>query len=290
VVPFTPGGSTDVLARLIAQKLEPILKQPIVIENRPGAGGATAASAVAKADPDGHTLMHGHIGVLAFNPSLYPSLGYDPVTSFAPVALIATVPNILAVHPALPITSVAEFINYAKANPGRINYGSGGNGSAAHIATAYFAHQAGLQLTHVPYRGTGPAVNDLIGGHIQCLLTGGPALLPLVAGGQLRALAVSSRVRVAFAPELPTFAEAGVPDFEAVQWHGFVAPAGTPHAILKRLNQEINALLDLADVQQTLSNDGATAFKATPQAFGALIASEIAHWRRVIKDANIKIG
>ena len=290
VVPFTPGGSTDVLARIISAKLEPILKQPIVIENRPGAGGTIAAAAVAKSEPDGHTLMHGHIGVLAFNPSLYPSLPYDPLTAFAPVALIAKLPNILAVHPTVPAANMAEFLAYAKANPGKLNYGSGGNGSAAHIATAYLAHKAGLNLVHVAYRGTSPAVADLIGGHIQMMLTGGPALLPLIAGGQVRALAVSSLQRMPFAPDLAPLADSGLPGFEAIQWHGFVAPQGTPPAIVERLNREINGLLDQPDVRLALANDGAIASPASPVQFGTLIASEIAHWRSVIRDAGIKIG
>jgi tripartite-type tricarboxylate transporter receptor subunit TctC len=290
VVPFTPGGSTDVLARVIGQKLEPVLKQPIVIENRPGAGGTIAAGAVAKADPDGYTLMLGHIGVLAFNPSLYPSVPYDSVTSFAPIALIATVPNILAVHPSIPVTTIGEFMAYAKASPDTINYGSGGNGSAAHIATAYFAHAAGLKLKHVPYRGTSPAVNDLIGGHIQMMLTGGPALLPLMAGGQVRALAVSSKARVPFAQDLPTIAETVLPGFEAVQWHGIVAPAKTPDAIVQRLNSEINGLLDTPEVAKTLENEGALALKVTPAAFAAHLKSELDLWRDVIKKSGITIG
>ncbi len=290
VVPFTPGGSADLLARVLGAKLEQTLKQPIIIENRAGAGGTIAAGAVAKAEPDGHTLMMGHIGTLAFNPSLYPALSYDPPTSFAPIALVATVPNILAVHPAVPATSVAEFIAYAKANPGILNYCSGGNGSAAHIATAYFAHAAGIQLRHVAYRGTAPAVNDLIGGHIQMLLTGGPALLPLVAGGQLRGLAISSKQRASFAPALPTIAEAALPDFAAVQWYGIVAPAKTPDAMVQRLNHEINALLDTPEIASSLHNDGAIASKMTSAQFGAHIKSEIELWRDVIRTAGITIG
>ncbi|MGL4243193.1 MAG: Bug family tripartite tricarboxylate transporter substrate binding protein [Beijerinckiaceae bacterium] len=290
IVPFAPGGSTDILARVVAQKLEAPLKANIIIENRPGAGGSVAANAVAKADADGHTFMMGHIGTLAFTPSLYPNLPYDPVKDFAPVALVATVPNILAVHPSLPVKSFAEFIAHAKANPGKLNYGSGGVGSAAHVAGAYLASAAGFEATHVPYRGTAPMVNDLVAGNIQFTLTGGPAVLPLAANGRVRTLAVSSKDRASFAPELPTVAESGLAGFDAVQWYGLVAPARTPAAIVSRMNAEINALLGAPEVEMTLRNDGAIAAPTTPDRFGALIQSEIATWRDVIRRAGITAG
>jgi len=290
IVPFAPGGSTDILARVIAQKLEGPLKANIIIENRAGAGGSVAANAVAKAEPDGHTFMMGHIGTLAFTPSLYPNLPYDPVKDFAPVALVAAVPNILAVHPSLPVRSFQEFVAYAKANPGRLNFGSGGVGSAAHVAGAYLAFAAGFEATHVPYRGTSPMMNDLLVGSIQFTLTGGPAVLPLAAAGRVRTLAVSSRERVAFAPDLPTIAESGIPGFDAVQWYGLVAPARTPEAIVRRMNGEINALLGSPELETTLRNDGAIAAPTTPERFGAHIQAEIAIWRDVIRRAGIPSG
>jgi tripartite-type tricarboxylate transporter receptor subunit TctC len=290
VVPFTPGGSTDVLARLIAARLERTLGRGFIIDNRPGAGGMTAASQVAKSEPDGHTLMMGHIGTLAFNPSLYPKIPYDPLRDFQPVALVASVPNILVVNPAVPARTFEEFLAYARANPGKLNYGSGGQGSAAHIAGAYLAYKAGFEAVHVPYRGTGPSVADLVSGQIQFTLTGGPAVLPLAAGGQLRALAVASAARVPFAPDLPTVAESGLPGFEAVQWYGVVAPAGTPAAIVERLNREINALLDTPEFADALQRDGAIAQKQTPEGFGRLIASEITLWRDIITRAHITAG
>jgi tripartite-type tricarboxylate transporter receptor subunit TctC len=290
IVPFAPGGSTDILARVIAQKLEAPLRANIIIENRAGAGGSVAANAVAKAEPDGHAFMMGHIGTLAFTPSLYPNLPYDPVKDFSPVALVATVPNILTAHPSLPARTFQEFIAYAKANPGKLNYGSGGVGSAAHVAGAYLAFAAGFEATHVPYRGTSPMVNDLLAGTIQFTLTGGPAVLPLSAGGRLRTLAVSSRARVAFAADLPTIAESGVTNFEAVQWYGLVAPARTPDAIVRRMNGEINALLGSPEVESTLRNDGAIAAPTSPEQFGAHIRSEIATWRDVIRRAGITAG
>jgi tripartite-type tricarboxylate transporter receptor subunit TctC len=290
VVPFTPGGSTDLLARVIGQKLEPVLKQSIIIENKPGAGGSIAAGGVARGDADGHTFLMGHIGTLAFNPSLYPTLPYDPVKDFAPVALVASVPNILTVHPDLPVKSFAEFLAHARANPGKLNFGSGGVGSAAHVAGAYLGFAGGFSAVHVPYRGTGPMINDLVAGAIQFTLTGGPAVLPLAASGKLRTLAVSSLTRVPFAPDLPTIAESGLPKFDAVQWYGLVAPVRTPEAIVRRLNSEINALMDSPEIARNLQSDGAIAIKTTPEAFAAHIKAEIAVWRDVIGRAGIKAG
>lgn len=291
VVPFTPGGSTDVLARLIANRLERVIPgSNFVIENRPGAGGSTAASQVARSEPDGHTLMMGHIGTLAFNPSLYANLTYDPVRDFQPVALVASVPNILAINPRLPAQTFPEFVAYARANPGRLNYSSGGVGSAAHIAGAYLCHKAGIEAVHVPYRGTGPSVNDLVAGTVQFTLTGGPALLSLAAGGQLRTLGVASAERVGFAPNLPTIAEQNLPGFEAMQWYGLVAPARTPAAIVERLNREVKALLDSSDLKAALDKDGAVALKRSPEQFGQLISAEIQLWRAIIRAANITAG
>lgn len=289
VVPFTPGGSTDVLARLIASKLErSIPGKGFVIENRPGAGGMTASGQVAKSEPDGHTLMMGHIGTLAFAPSLYPNVPYDPIKDFQPVALVAMLPNILAINPKLPAKTLSEFIAYARSNPGKLNYSSGGQGSAAHIATAYFCYRAGIEATHVPYRGTAPSVNDLVAGNIQFTLTGGPAVLPLAEGGQLRVLGVAARERVGFAPDLPTLSESGLPDFEAVQWYGMVAPARTPRTVVERLNREINALLGQPDFAAALAKDGAIARPESPEGFGKLIGSELVLWRDVITRAGIK--
>jgi tripartite-type tricarboxylate transporter receptor subunit TctC len=288
VVPFAPGGSTDILARVIGQKLELILGKPVIIENRPGAAGVPAATAVARADPDGHTLLMGHIGTLAFNPALFPTLAYDPKVDFAAVARVATVPNLLAVHPSVPAQTLKEFIDYAKANPGKLNYGSAGNGSNTHVSMAYFLAAAGLSVVHVAYRGAGPAINDLVGGHVQALMAGGPALLPLGRSGQLRILGVSSKERVAFAPDLPTFA-ATLPGFEAVQWYGIVAPAKTPAEIVTRINQIVNQQLSAPDVTETLAKDGAIAAPGTPDDFARQIASEIEVWRAVIKNAGIRL-
>lgn len=292
VVPFTPGGSSDVLARAIATELGRSLGQAIVIENVPGAGGSLGADKVAKSPADGYTLLMGHIGTLAVNPALYPKLGYDPVRSFAPVAWVARVPNILVVHPSVPAKDLREFIALAKAQPGKLAYGSGGNGSAAHTTMEYLKLQAGISLLHIPYRGTAPSVTDLLAGQVQALFTGVPALLPHIRAGKMRALAVSSPQHLAVLPEVPTVAESGVPGtkgFEADQWHGIVAPAGTPAEIVARLNQDINKALASQEVRQRLASEGAEPTPATPQAFGELIAREIPRWDKVVKSARIHL-
>ena len=289
VVPFTPGGSTDILARAVAQELTKAWGQAVVIDNVPGAGGAIGAEKVAKAAPDGYTLLMGHIGTLAVNPSLYPNLPYDPIKSFTPVAWVARVPNVLVVHPSVKATNVKELVALAKARPGRLNYGSGGNGSAANLATEYFKLQTGTSIVHIPYRGTAPAVTDLLGGQIQLLFTGAPAVLGQVKNGQLRALAVSSPTRLAALPDLPTVAESGYKGFEADQWYGVVAPMGTPREVVTKLNAQINLALNSPDMKIRLTNEGAVATPTTPDAYGQLIASEIARWRPVIQSGRVKL-
>jgi len=292
VVPFTPGGSTDVLARSIAQELGRAWNQAVVVDNVPGAGGSVGAEKVAKAPADGYTLLMGHIGTLAINLSLYPKLGYHPQRSFAPVAWVARVPNLLVIHASVPVRTLAELIALAKAKPGQLAYGSGGNGSAAHIAMEYLKLQTGASLLHIPYRGTAPSVNDLLAGQIQASFTGVPALLPHIRAGKLRALAVSSPRRIALLPEVPTVAESGVPgtkDFEADQWYGVVAPTGTPAPIVALLNQQINRALESAEVRARLSAEGAEPTPAMPHAFGELIARELPRWERVIRSARITL-
>ncbi len=288
VVPFTPGGSTDILARSIGLELTKAWGQPVIIDNVPGAGGSVGADKVAKALPDGYTLLMGHIGTLAVNPSLYPALHYDPVKSFAPVAWVARVPNVLVVNPQVKASSVRELVALAKAHPGQLNYGSGGNGSAANLATEYFKLQTGASILHIPYRGTAPAVTDLMGGQIQVLFTGAPAVLGQIRNGQLRALAVSSPQRLAALPDLPTVAELGYKDFEADQWYGVVAPAGTPREIVTKLNAQINLALGSPELKARLTSEGAIATPTTPEAFGQLIAREIARWKPVIQSGRVK--
>ena len=288
VVPFTPGGSTDILARSIGQELTKAWGQPVIVDNIPGAGGSVGADRVAKAPADGYTLLMGHIGTLGVNPSLYPNLPYDAVKSFAPVAWVARVPNVLVVHPSVPAKSVKELVAHAKANPGKLNYGSGGNGSAANLATEYFKLQTGASMVHIPYRGTAPAVNDLMGGQIQVLFTGAPAVLGQVKNQQLRALAVSSPKRLDALPDLPTVAELGYKGFEADQWYGVVAPAGTPAGIIMKLNAQINQSLGTPELRARMTSEGAIATPTTPEVFGQLIVREIARWKPVIQSGRVK--
>jgi len=288
IVPFTPGGTTDILARSLGQKLSEAWKQPVIVENRPGAGGSIGAELVAKAPPDGYTLLMGHIGTLAVNPTFYPKLPYDAVKSFAPVALIASVPNVLVVHPSVPANNVMELVALAKSKPGQLTYSTGGNGSAAHLAMEYFKLQTGTDLVHVPYKGAAPAVTDVVAGQVSMTMTGAPALMPHVQAGKLRALGVSSTKRLAAFPQVPTIAEAGVKGFDATQWYGVVAPAGTPADIVKKLNGEIRTIMQSPEMQERLRSEGAIATVSTPEEFGKMIAAEIARWGTVIKTAGMK--
>jgi len=288
IVPFTPGGSTDILARSIGQELSKAWGQSVIIENIAGAGGSIGADKAAKSPADGYTLLMGHIGTLAVNPSLYPKLPYNPIKDFAPVAWVARVPNVLVVNPNVPAKNVQELVALAKSKPGQLSYGSGGNGSAANLATEYFKMQTETAILHIPYRGTAPAVTDLMGGQIQMLFTGAPAVMGQVKSGQLRALAVSSPKRLDALPDLPTVAEAGYKNFEADQWYGVVAPAGTPRDIVLKLNQQINLALNSAELKKRLTTEGAVATPETPEAFGKLIAQEIDRWRPVITSGRVK--
>jgi len=291
VVPFTPGGSTDILARSIGAELNKAWGQAVIIDNVPGAGGSLGADRVAKAPPDGYTLLMGHIGTLAVTPSIYPKLPYDPIRSFAPVAWVARVPNVLAINPKVNAANLAEFLALARSQPGHLNYASGGNGSAAHIAMEYLKLKSGTFMVHVPYRGTAPAVNDVMGGQVDAIFTGAPAVMPFVKSGQLRALAVSSPKRLQSLPDLPTVAESGIKElagFEADQWYGIVAPAGTPPDVVAKLNAQINASLNAPVMKTRLQAEGAEATPATPEVFGRLIASEIERWRPVVKAGKVK--
>ena len=288
IVPFTPGGSTDILARAIAPKLAAAMGQNVIVDNRPGAGGSLGAADAARAEADGQTLLMGHIGTLAVNPALYPKLGYDPLRSFVPVAWVARVPNVLVVPAASPASSFQDFIERARAQPGRLSYSSGGNGSAAHITFEYLKLRTRTFLLHIPYRGTAPSVTDLIGGQVDATFTGAPAVLPHVRSGRLRALAVSSAQRIAPLPDVPTVAESGYPGFEADQWYGVVAPVGTPAARVARLNAEINKALALPDVAQQLAVEGAVPMPTTPQAFGELIVRELPRWGEVVKAGRVR--
>ena len=288
IVPFPPGGSTDILGRSIAQKLQEVLGQPFVVENKGGAGGSIGATEAARAPPDGYTLLMGHIGTLAVNPSLYPDLAYDPMRSFAPVTLIARVPNVLVVNPGVPANDVRQLIALAKSKPGALRYASGGNGSAAHLAMEYFKLRTQTDIGHIPYRGTSPAVVDVIAGQVEMIMTGVPAVIEHVKAGKLRALGVSSRMPVASMPGVPTIAASGVPDFEAIQWYGIVAPTRTPPAVIALLNAEIGRALQTPALKSRLDAEGAEAAPTTPEAFGALIADEVARWKPVVEQSRMR--
>ncbi|NKC34230.1 Bug family tripartite tricarboxylate transporter substrate binding protein [Falsiroseomonas selenitidurans] len=288
VVPFPPGGSNDLLARPIALKLQQALGgHPVVVENRGGAGGTVGATAVARATPDGHTLMWGHVGTLAVNPWIYPNIPYSPLRDFAPVALVATLPSILTIHPSVPVTNAAEFIAYAKANPGQLEYGSAGNGAASHITMAAFCDAAGIELVHVPYRGNGPMLADLIAGRLKASFAGAPVVLPSIRDGRLKGLGMSALRPSDALPGLAPIAGA-LPGFEVVQWHGLVAPAATPPEVVARINAAVNGLLGDADVKARLTLEGADAAPRSPEAFRQLIASEMERFRVLIGRAGIK--
>jgi tripartite-type tricarboxylate transporter receptor subunit TctC len=288
IVPFPPGGTTDILARAVGAKLAQSQGQALLIDNKPGARGSLGATEAAKAEADGNTLLMGHIGTLAVNPSLYPKLGYDPLKSFAPVAWVARVPNVLVVNANAPVKNFKEFLAYARARPGKLSYSSGGNGSAAHISFEYLKLKTQIFMLHIPYRGTAPSINDLIGGQVDATFTGAPTVLTHIRSGKLRALAVSSPQRLAALPDVPTVAESGYPGFEADQWYGFVAPAATPATVVARLNAAINKALQDPGVAQQLAAEGALATPTSPKAYGELIAKEIPRWAEVIRAGNVR--
>jgi tripartite-type tricarboxylate transporter receptor subunit TctC len=289
VIPFVPGGSTDILGRAIAHELTTAWGQSVVPENVAGAGGSIGADRVAKSAPDGYTLLMGHVGTLAVTPNLYPKLNYDPIKSFTPLAWVARVPNVLVVHPSLPVKDLASFLAYAKANPGKINYSSGGNGSAAHLAMAYLALQGGIDLQHVPYKGTAPAVNDLVAGQVQAIFTGVPAVIAQIRAGQARPIAVSSPQRVSILPDVPTVSEAGLRGFEADQWYGVVGPAGMPADVVAKINKQINASLKSPAILERLQSEGAQPMPNPPKVFGDLIEKDLARWRKVIIDSKMSL-
>ncbi len=285
IVPFAPGGGTDILSRMLSQKLEDRLGRPFVVENRPGAGSIIATNFIAKSPPDGYTLMTS-VSSLAIDATLYKSLPYDPGKDLALVALIASVPFFLVVNPALPVNSVSDLITLAKERP--LSYGSGGIGAFHHLAGALFASMAGIKMTHVPYRGTAPALNDLMGGYIQLMFSDlGPAL-PLISAGKIRALAVTTKQRFAAQPDIPPLADVGVPGYDAAAWQGVIAPAATPQPVLTRLNGEINAIVATNDVRARLANLGMNPVgTGSVEALDHFLQAEIVRWSEVVELAGI---
>ena len=288
VVPFPPGGGTDIGTRIFAQKLQEALAQPVVIENRAGASGVVGTELAAKSAPDGYTLMMGNIGTHAINVSLFAKLPYDPVRDFAPVSQVALLPMFLLVHPAVPAKSVAELIALAKARPGQINYSSSGAGGMPHVSAELFRTMAGVQMVHIPYKGGGPAVADLVGGQVQVSFATVLESIAHVKAGKLRALGVSSSKRSAAMPELPTLAEAGLPGYESGSWLGLYAPAATPKEIVARLGAETMRIVRLPDVREKLLQQGAEPVGGTAAELAATLQSDIAKYARVLREAGVK--
>lgn len=289
IVPYAPGGSTDLTARLIAKSLTARLGQPVIIENRPGAGGAIGQDAVAKAPPDGYTLLFSAAGPLSVTPHTYPKLGYDPIKSFEPVMLVATQPLLLVVNPNTKANSVGELIKLAKQNQGSLNYGSFGNGSAAHLAAESFKMITKVNMTHVPYKGSSPALTGLMGGDVDLMFDVFSTAAPFVQTGKLRALAITSNKRSIQFPDVPTMAEAGVNGFAAGTWFGVLVPAGTNKKIIDKLNSELNAGLGEQEIRTTLSSQGADIRGGTPQEFAAFFADEFQKMGILVKTAGVKV-
>ena len=289
VVPFPAGGGADAIARTIMPRVAAELGQSVIIDNRPGAGGNVGAEFVARASPDGYTLLYGTNGTHAINRSLYGSIPFDPIRDFAPVSRMTQIPALLVVHPAFPARSVAELVAHAKANPGKVNFASAGNGTTSHLAGELFKTMTGVDIVHIPYRGGGPAMTDLVGGQVAMMIDVMPNALPLATSGKLRGLAVTTSSRVAAAPDYPTIAESGVPGFEVSAWDGILAPAGTPRGVVDRLNAAIRAALADAQVRDALFARGMQTVPGTPEEFARHIASESEKWARVVRQSGAKI-
>jgi tripartite-type tricarboxylate transporter receptor subunit TctC len=289
VVPYPAGGTSDILARSIGQKLGESLGQPVVVENKPGANGNVGADFVAKAPPDGYTLLLADIGALAISPSVYPTLPFDPTKDFAPVTMVAYSPHILVVHPAVAASSVKELIALAKAKPGKLNFAISGLGGAPHLAGVDFALRTGIDWAYIPYKGGSQAIADVAGGQADVTMNGMLATYPLVQGGKLKLLAVSSAKRMGAIPDVPTLAESGLAGFESGSWQGVVAPAGTPRNVVARLNAEITRIVNSPEMRDNLGKQGADVRTNTPEEFAAFIRGEKMKWAKVVKDANVKI-
>ena len=290
VVPFAPGGSTDIVARLIADRLAAAVGQPVVVENRPGAAGNIGAEAVARSAPDGYTLLMATTGVMAINNALYGSIGSDAARDLQPVIFVASITNVLAVPPELPAASVAELIALAKREPGKLTFASSGAGSSTHLSAELFKSMAGVEVLHVPYKGSGQALADLMAGRVSMIFDNMPSALPYIKAGKLRALAVTGTKRSPAMPELPTISEAGLPGYESLSWSGIAVPAGTPKDAVARLNREIGVLLGRPDMRQKLAELGAEAVGGAPEAFDAHVRAERDKWTQLIRSRNITVN
>jgi tripartite-type tricarboxylate transporter receptor subunit TctC len=290
IVPFAPGGSTDIFARYIADKLSPALAQPVVVENRAGAGGNIGAEAVAHATPDGYTLLMATTGVMAINNALYPDMTYDAAKDFEPVIFVASITNVLVVPPELPANSVRELIALAKEKPGSLTFGSSGAGSSTHLSSELFKSMAGIDILHVPYKGSSQALTDLIAGRISMIIDNAPSAMSFIKAGRLRALGVTGSKRSPTLADVPTIAEAGLPGYESLSWSGIAAPAGTPKDVVARLNREIAKILTQPDIRDKLAQAGADPVGGSPQEFAEHIRVEREKWSKLIRERDIKIN
>ncbi|NYG34264.1 tripartite tricarboxylate transporter substrate binding protein [Sphaerotilus montanus] len=288
VVPFAPGGTSEIVARTVAHELTKQLGQTVFVDNKGGGAGIPAMQDVAKAAPDGHTIILGHVGSLAVNPYIFPNQPYDVNKDFIPVTLLAKVPNLFVVHPDVPAKDFKEFVAYVKKNPGKLNYGSAGNASAGHLAMEYLKLVTGMFMTHIPYRGTGPQLTDLLAGRTQASSAGLPAMLPHIRSGKLRAIAVGTPQRLAALPDVPTVAEMGFKDFETSQWYGILAPAGTPADVVKKLQEESLKALKSNSVTERFASDSAVGGGGPSSEFAAYIAQQQKIWKEIVKRASIK--
>ena len=289
VVPYPPGGGVDAMARVVAAKLSDALKQQFIVDNRAGAGGTSGTRVVAQAAPDGYTLLLGHTGTISINPSLYAHAGYDPRKDFAPIGLVASMPVALLAHPSFPAKSIAEFIAMAKKDPGKLNLGTSAVGTGGYMCAELFKSEAGINVAIIPYKGSAPVMNDLLGGHVPIAFSVLPPALGNIQGGKLRAIAVTSMKRFSLLPDVPTFDESGLPGFDAVLHYGLLAPAGTPKEIVDRLGMELRKLVDLPEVQKQIHNEGGDPLTSTPAEYAADIDREEKKWSGLVKKLGLKV-
>jgi tripartite-type tricarboxylate transporter receptor subunit TctC len=288
VVPFAAGGGSDIVARTVAQKLAESLGQPVVVENKPGAGGNIGTDQVAKAPPDGYTIVMGVFGPIAVNPSLFSKLPYDPIRDFEPITQAVTVTNMLVVHPSVPANTVAELIEYGRKNPGKLASATGGTGTAGHMASELFKSMTKLDMAVIPYKGAAPAVNDVLGGQVPMTFEALLSTLPHVKAGKLKAIAVTTSTRSSLLPNVPTIAEAGLKGYDANNWYGFLAPARTPQPVIDKLNREMVKVLALPEVKEKLAGVGAEPVGNSPQEFAAVIRADVAKWKRIVQETGAK--
>jgi tripartite-type tricarboxylate transporter receptor subunit TctC len=288
IVPFTPGGGTDIMARLVADRLGRSLGKPVLVDNKPGAGGTIGTDLAARAEPNGYTLMMGSVSTISINPSLYKNLATNPLKDLAPVGIFASTPSVLAVPNTLPVNSVQELVAYAKKNPGKVNFGSAGSGTSHHLSGELFKMQAGIEAQHIPYKGSAPALLGLIRGDVQILIANMPSLKPAIDGKQIRPLALTSLERSPQFPGMPTVAESGLPGFEVVVWYGIFAPKGTPDAIVAKLNSELRKIAAAPDVQKKLADEGADPVVASPAEFEQRIRRDYEKWKKVVEASGAR--